>query len=290
MAAEQITLPDGRRLDVYVAGADGGTPLVFHHGSPFSGIEFAPLVAALADRGMRFVSYNRAGYGSSTRRPGRSVADVAGDIRAILDHINADEAYVYGWSGGGPHAIACGALLADRVRAVATIGGVAPWPADGLDWFEGMGPENIEEFNATLADPENSVRSAERDWPKWRAVTGAEIAKTYGGLVDEVDFGALTGDFAEYVAAATREGLRESYWGWVDDDLAFVRPWGFELDAIRVPVHIWQGGHDKMVPFGHGRWLAAHIASAVPHLLPEEGHLSLAVTQLPLIIDTLTAS
>ena len=289
MAAEQITLPDGRRLDIYVAGAPGGTPLVFHHGSPFSGVPFPPLIDALEERGMRFVSYNRAGYGSSTRQPGRSVADVVGDIGALLDHIGADDAYVYGWSGGGPHAIACAALLPDRVRAVATLGGVAPWPAEGIDWFEGMGPENVEEFHATLADPENSVRSAERDWPKWKAVTGADIAEMYGGLVDEMDRGALTGDFAEYAAAATQEGLREGYWGWVDDDYAFMKAWGFDLAAARVPVHIWQGGHDKMVPYGHGQWLAGHIPSAVPHLLPEEGHLSLAVTQLPRIIDALTA-
>ena len=284
-----LTLPDGRRLELYVAGGEG-IPLVFHHGSPSSGIEFPPLIAALAERGMRFVGYTRAGYGSSTRRPGRSVADVAEDVKAILDHLGADEAYTYGWSGGGPHAIATGALLADRILGVATIGGVAPWPAEGIDWFEGMGPENVEEFNATLADPESSARSAERDWPKWRAVTGAEIAETFGGLIDHVDEGALTGDFAEYVAAATREGLRESYWGWVDDDLAFVKPWGFDLASLQVPVHIWQGGHDKMVPYVHGEWLAAHLSSAVPHLLPEHGHLTLAVDSMPQILDALLAS
>lgn len=283
-----LALPDGRRLDLYVAGAEG-MPLVFHHGSPASGIDFPPLIAALAERGMRFVGYNRAGYGSSSRRPGRSVADVAEDVRAILDHLGTDKAYAYGWSGGGPHAMACGALLADRILGVATVGGVAPWPAEGLDWFEGMGPENIEEFNATIADPENSVRSAERDWPKWRSVTGAEVGEMFGGLIDHVDDGELTGDFAEYVAASTREGLRESYWGWVDDDYAFTKSWGFDLDSLRVPVHIWQGGHDKMVPFGHGQWLASHIPSARPHLLPEEGHLSLAVTQLPQILDALIA-
>lgn len=283
-----LALPDGRRLDVYMAGSEG-MPLIFHHGSPSSGIDFPPLGDALAERGLRFVGYSRAGYGSSTRRQGRSVADVAEDVRAILDHLGADEAYAYGWSGGGPHAIACGALLADRIRGVATIGGVAPWPAEGIDWFEGMGPENIEEFHATLADPENSVRSAARDWPKWRAVTGADIAETFGGLIDEVDRGALTGDFAEYEAASIREGLRESYWGWVDDDLAFVKPWGFDLESLRVPVHVWQGGHDRMVPFAHGQWLASHIPTARPHLLPEEGHLGLAVTQVAKVLDALIA-
>lgn len=288
--AQRLTLPDGRHLDLYLAGPAEGLPLVFHHGSPSSGVPFAPMIQALAEHGLRYVSFSRPGYGSSTRREGRSVADVVDDVRAVLDHLGTAEAVTLGWSGGGPHAMACAALLADRVRSAATIGGVAPWPAEGLDWFAGMGPENVEEFQATLADPANSVRSAERQWPKWRAMTGAEIAGAFGGLVDEVDRGSLTGAFAEYVAAGMREGLRESCWGWVDDDLAFTSPWGFALDAITVPVHIWQGGHDKMVPYVHGEWLAAHLSSAVPHLLPEHGHLTLAVDSMPQILDALLAS
>jgi pimeloyl-ACP methyl ester carboxylesterase len=287
--ARQLTLPDGRLLDLFLSGPDDGTPLVFHHGSPSSGIPDAQFVAALAARGLRYVGFSRAGYGSSSRRAGRSVADVTDDVAAILDHIGAEQAYAFGWSGGGPHAIACAALLPDRFRAAALVGGVAPWPAEGLDWFAGMGPENVEEFQAALADPTASVRSAEKLWPAWRAVTATEIADAFGGLIDEVDRGSLTGAFAESVAASTREGLRESYWGWVDDDLAFTRPWGFDLSAVRVPVHVWQGGHDRMVPYGHGEWLASHIASAVPHLLPDEGHLSLVVGQLGTILDALLA-
>jgi pimeloyl-ACP methyl ester carboxylesterase len=261
--------------------------------------------AACAALGVRLVSFSRAGYGSSTRRPGRSVADIVDDAIDVLDvlgvlerNVGRDEpdepiarpGRVLGWSGGGPHALACVALAPERFRAAALIGGVAPYPAEGLDWLAGMGPENVEEFQGTLADPQNSVRSAERDWPKWRAVTGADIADAFGGLVDEVDRESLTGEFAEYVAAGIREGLREGYWGWVDDDWAFMKPWGFDLGAIRVPVHIWQGGHDKMVPFGHGEWLAAHVGGAVPHLLPEEGHLSLAVGELPRILEELIGS
>lgn len=287
--ARQLTLPDGRRLDLYLAGPDDGLPLVYHHGSPSSGIPDPPFVAALTERGLRYVACSRAGYGSSSRRPGRSVADMTVDVTAMLDHIGAQSAYCFGWSGGGPHAIACAALLPDRIRAVATVGGVAPWPAEGLDWFAGMGPENVEEFKATIEDPVASARSAAELWPVWRVVTAADIADAFGGLIDDVDRGSLTGDFAESVAASTREGLREGYWGWVDDDLAFTRPWGFDLAAIRVPVHIWQGGHDRMVPFGHGEWLASHIPSAVPHLLPGEGHLSLVVGKLAAIVDALIA-
>lgn len=283
---------DGRSLDVYVGGdasAAGGT-LLFLHGSPSSGIQPPGMQATAADLGLRLVSFTRAGYGSSSRNPGRSVASIVADAIDVLDALGAPQAWVLGWSGGGPHALACAALAPDRFPAAALIGGVAPYPAEGIDWFEGMGPENVEEFQATLADPENSVRAMDRLYPIWREVTGAEIADTFGGLIDEVDRGSLTGEFAEYTAAATREGLRESYWGWVDDDWAFTKAWGFDLETISVPVHIWQGGHDKMVPFGHGQWLAAHVGNAVPHLLPEEGHLSLAVDGLPSIFGALISS
>ena len=288
--ATPVILRDGRRLDVYVGGADAGPAgtVLYHHGSPNSGILPPAMDAAARDRGLRLIGFSRAGYGGSSRREGRSVADNVTDAVDLLDALDVPWAWVLGWSGGGPHAIACAAVAPDRFPGAATIGGVAPWPAEGLDWFEGMGPENIEEFQATLADPQNSVRSAERDWTKWREVTGPEAAEAFGGLIDHVDAGSLTGEFAEYLAAGSREGLRESYWGWVDDDWAFTKPWGFDLAAVTVPVHIWQGGHDKMVPFGHGAWLAGHVGSACPHLLPEHGHLTLAVDSIGQILDELT--
>ena len=154
MTVSTIRTSDGRSLDVHVAGPDDGTPVVFHAGTPGSGLPFGALVNALADRGLRYVSWNRPGYGSSTRQPDRSVADVARDASDILDDLGAGECYVLGWSGGGPHALAMAALLPDRVRAAATIGGVAPYPADGLDWLAGMGEENVAEFGASLKGPD----------------------------------------------------------------------------------------------------------------------------------------
>ena len=111
-----------------------------------------------------------------------------------------------------------------------------------------------------------------------------------GDLVSAVDVGALTGDFAAYVAASFRQALANGIWGWFDDDLAFTRPWGFDLAGINVPVVVWQGGQDRMVPFAHGRWLAAHLPSARAKLLPEEGHLSIAVDKFGEIIGELVAS
>jgi pimeloyl-ACP methyl ester carboxylesterase len=285
-----VITPYGRSLDVYLAGPPDGDVLLFHSGTPSVPLPYQPAVDLMAERGLRYVAFSRAGYGSSTRRPDRSVADVVDDARVVLDHVGAEQAVTIGWSGGGPHALACGALMADRIRAVATLASVAPYPADGLDYLAGMGDENVEEFNAALEGPAALISFKERNWPIFRDVTAEQVAEAFGDLVDAVDRGSLTGEFADYVAACFREALRESYWGWFDDDMAMVRPWGFDLGSIRVPVHIWQGRHDRMVPFAHGEWLAAHIPTAIPHLFDDLGHLTIVVDSMGSILDELVAT
>ena len=290
MEPRSIELPDGRRLDVWVEGPADGIPLVFHAGTPGSGLPFEPFVRTLADRGLRSVSWSRPGYGDSTRQPGRSVADVVDDTAAVLDQIGADRAYVAGWSGGGPHALACAALMANRVIGTTTIASVAPYPAEGLDWLADMGAENIDEFGAVLEGPAAIERFLDGVWPTFRDVSADDVAAAFGDLVDDVDRGAVTGTFAAFISAQMHEGLRESFAGWLDDDFAFAKPWGFDLDSIPGRVHVWQGAHDRMVPFAHGQWLAAHIPTACAHLLPEHGHLSLAVDSFPAILDEMIAS
>jgi pimeloyl-ACP methyl ester carboxylesterase len=284
---ETVRTPDGGSLDLYLAGPPGGSVLLFHSGTPGVPIPYAPMIAHAAERGLRYVAYSRPGYGSSTRNPGRTVGDDADNAATVLDHVGAATAVTIGWSGGGPHALAAAALLPDRIRAVSTISGVAAYPAEGIDFLEGMGAENLEEFNAALESPEALIVFKERNWPIFRDVTAAECADSFGDLIDDVDRGALTGEFAEYIAASFREALRESYWGWFDDDMAIIHPWGFDFEQIRVPVHIWQGRHDRMVPYSHGQWLASHIPTAVPHLFDDEGHLSLGVTRFGDILDAL---
>jgi pimeloyl-ACP methyl ester carboxylesterase len=287
---EAVRTPDGRSLDLYLGGPPDGDALLFHAGTPGVPLPYEPLTALMAERGLRYVAFSRPGYGSSTRLPGRSVADVADDVVTILDHVGADTSLTVGWSGGGPHALACAALLPERIRAAATIAGVAPYPADGIDFLEGMGQENLEEFAAALEGPEALIPFKERARATWSVVTPEAVAETFGDLVDDVDRGVLTGDFAEWMAAVFREALRESYWGWFDDDMAFVRPWGFELTSIGLPVHVWQGRHDRMVPYAHGPWLASHVPTAIPHLFDDEGHLSLGITRFGDILDALVAS
>ena len=195
-----------------------------------------------------------------------------------------------GWSGGGPHALACAALRPDLVAAAATIAGVAPFDAEGLDWLDGMGLENHEEFAATAAGPEALEAHLEPLAAELAFATGEDVAAWFGDLVNEVDRAALTGGFAEFVAASTRDSVRTGIWGWFDDDLAFIRDWGFALDSIHVPIAIWQGTEDRMVPFAHGRWLVDHVPGATARMLDGEGHLSHVVTSFDRIVAELVGS
>jgi pimeloyl-ACP methyl ester carboxylesterase len=272
---ETITLPDGRTLEYLVEGPAGGMPVVFHHGTPSGAVRCAPLFDAAVRQGRRILVHSRPGYAGSTFQPGRRVADVAGDVAALLDAIGAAEFVTAGWSGGGPHALATAALLPDRCRGVAVIAGVAPYRADGIDWMAGMGEENIAEFGAAAAGPaELDAFLAEAAGPM-AGVSAADVVEAFGDLLSDVDREALVGGLADYLAESCRHALSAGTRGWHADDLAFMGDWGFPLDAIRVPASLWQGDQDRMVPFDHGRWLAAHVPGAEVHLVPGEGHISL---------------
>jgi len=280
-----VSASDGRALDVWTEGSPDATPIVLHHGTPTSGLPYQPFVDDAARRGLRWVSYSRPGYGDSTRQPGRVVADCAADVMAILDHLEAGRCYTLGGSGGGPHALACAALLPDRVVAATTVASVAPWIAEGLDFLAGMGPENVEEFGAALEGPDALLPILERWADDQRDVTPGALADSLGGLVSEVDKATLTGEYAASFLDAYREGARTGVWGWLDDDLAFTVEWGFALESIRVPVTLWQGHQDLMVPPAHGRWLADHVPAARVRMEPEHGHLSLYVGSFGRLLD-----
>jgi pimeloyl-ACP methyl ester carboxylesterase len=282
-----VVMPDRRRLETYVSGPLDGPVLVYHTGTPSGGPLFERTVAEAVGRGLRLVTWSRPGYAGSTRLPGRSVGDVAADVAAVLDELDADRCYVAGASGGGPHTLATAALLPERVIAAATIASVAQYRAEGLDWMAGMGAENVEEFGAALAGPSELQPYLERFADMLAAITPDAVADSLGDLIPDVDRAALTGDFAESTAASLRASVSSGIWGWFDDDIAFTSPWGFDLASIRVPVSVWQGQQDRMVPFAHGEWLAAHIPNADARLYPELGHLSLEVEAFPAILDQL---
>jgi len=282
----QVQRPDGGVLEV-LADSSSDYPLIFHWGTPGAAVWFEPLATAAARAGLRLIRYSRPGYAGSTPRPGRSVADAAADVAAVLDALGANTFVTMGWSGGGPHALACAALLPDRCVAATSLAGVAPYAADGLDWLAGMGAENVEEFSAAVEGERALTAALLKMATDLETIQGAEVAAALGGLVSDVDKRALSGEFADALAESFRRAVSAGVAGWRDDDLAFTRSWGFDLDAIRCPVAVWQGGQDRMVPFSHGQWLAAHIRTARAHLSPDEGHLSLAAASLDRIVADL---
>ncbi len=204
-----IDLPDGRVLDIDISGPDDGVPLFFHHGTPGAVTPFRSIARAAHERGLRLVTYSRAGYGASTRNPGRAVVDVVPDVTAVLDHLGAERCVVGGWSGGGPHALATGARLGDRVAGVLVIAGVGPYGAEGLDFLAGMGEQNIEEFGLALAG-EDALRPAhERDAVELRTTDAAGIIRELSTLLPEVDVAVITDELGEDLAASFAEGLRD---------------------------------------------------------------------------------
>ena len=283
-----LTVPDGRQLEVLSTGPEDGLVLLFHHGTP-GGLAVSPDMAAAATaRGLRTVMYARPGYGDSTARPGRRVADAAADAAAVLDGLGAGPFVTAGWSGGGPHALACAALLSGRCLAAASLAGVAPARAGGLDWMAGMGPENVAEF--TVAGRGESALTAflEEAAAGLGQVTGQQVAEEMGGLISAADRAVLDAGFADYLAGSFRAALRAGLAGWRDDDFAFVSDWGFPPEqAAAVPVAVWQGDQDRMVPFSHGAWLAGHIPGARAHLVPGEGHLTLVARSSGMVLDDL---
>jgi pimeloyl-ACP methyl ester carboxylesterase len=208
-----LTADDGRTLDVLVGGAASGPTIVLHHGTPSDASSWSDWHEASQGRGMRIVSVSRPGYAGSTRHPGRVVADAAADVAAVLDHLGIGEYVTAGWSGGGPHALACAALHPDRCRAAATLAGAAPYGVAGLDFLAGMGPENVEEFGAALQGESVLRRWLGEHGEAFRHVSGAEIVEAFGGLVPEIDKDVLEGGYADHMAAEIRRALATGFDG-----------------------------------------------------------------------------
>ncbi len=258
-----LELQSGRTLHVYDTGAadaDGQLTVFWHHGTPNIGAPPAPLFPAAARLGVRWVSYDRPGYGGSTPVSGRNVASAATDVASIADALGIGRFAVMGHSGGGPHALACGALLGERVLGVLSMAGMAPFGADGLDWFAGMAPSSAASLRAAAEGRAAKVQyeaSAEFDPDVFTPSDHAALSGTWSWLLDVV----------HRAVAAGPEGL-------IDDDLAYVAPWGFDAAQVAAPVLLLHGDEDRMVPRSHSEWLARRCPLAQLRLCCSDGHLS----------------
>ncbi len=276
-----IRVPDGRTLHAYDTGVSGarnrGTVVFWHHGTPNIGAPPEPLFADADRLGIRWVGYDRPGYGGSSPHPGRDAATSAGDAAAVADALGIQRFAVMSHSGGGPHALACAALLSDRVAAAVVVAGPAPYGAQGLDWFAGMAPAGVASLMAAVQG-----RAAKHAYE-------ATAAEDDPGFTPE-DIAALRGEwswFMKVVGPAVAAGPG----GLIDDDLATVGPWGFDLARVWAPTVILHGGRDRVVPCAHGEWLARHCPTASLWPRPDDGHLSVlsaAPGALEWLCDTAT--
>jgi pimeloyl-ACP methyl ester carboxylesterase len=232
-------------------------------------------------RGIHLLSYDRPGYGGSTAQPGRSVADCTHDVRAIAQALGIDRLAVWGFSGGGPHALACAALLPDLVTAVASLASLAPYGGEGLDYFTGMGQANVDDIRLMLDDPRAAREKGRQDRVDMLTATPEEMHEVMASLLSPTDAAALTLEVATELVASGHSGLAPGDEGWWEDGVAHMAPWGFSVSDIQTPVQLWHGVDDRFVPFQHGQWLAARIPGVDAHLSDSDGHLTLAVNRVP---------
>ncbi|WP_353813448.1 alpha/beta fold hydrolase [Agromyces sp. SYSU T00266] len=265
-----VSSPHGGVVRAFDTGAPppGAPVVVWHGGSPHTGEPLEPLVAAARARGIRLVTFARPGYGGSTARPGRDVASVAGDVDAIADALGLDRFAVMGYSGGGPHALACAALLPDRVTAVAVLASPAPFGGD--EWYVGMHDPGA--LRAAAVSRAERLRYAETD----------EFDPAQ--FIDS-DFAALGG---EWGAVGRDAGRAESAGpgGLVDDDVAFTRDWGFDPAEVRVPTLLVQGELDRVIPRPHAVRLVAGLRGARLWMRLDDGHVAV-LGVVPEVLDWL---
>jgi pimeloyl-ACP methyl ester carboxylesterase len=278
VTGRQLTIA-GRELTVYDGGDRGGPVILVHHGTPAAGPPHYGWVEDAAARGARLVAYDRPGYGASTAARGRTVGDAAADAAAIMDALDVERFVTWGVSGGGPHALACAALLPDRIAAACSIGGVAPFDARDLNYFSGMGEDNIVEFGLAMAGREHLApfaSAAAAEMLDHLEDLGASIET----LLAEPDRLALAGLIGDWWRAGIRVSFSSGVDGWIDDDLAFIKPFGFEPAAIPVPTLVVHGRQDQFVPISHGQWLSRAIPGADSWLLGDEAHMSLLANRV----------
>ncbi|MFE2067025.1 alpha/beta fold hydrolase [Streptomyces sp. NPDC059467] len=277
---------DGRRLEVEEAGDPQGSPVFLLHGTPGSRLGPAPRPMLLYHQRVRLITYDRPGYGRSDRLAGRQVAHVSTDVAAIADALGIERFAVVGRSGGGPHALACAALLPDRVTRVAVLASPAPHDAEGLDGFAGMAASDTNQYSQALAGPDQLAASLRKRSLDIRADPRKLLAQLRWELTESDLQVVADAGIRAMLMRNFREALSVSADGWVDDALSFCRPWGFSLPAISAPALLRHGEQDVFSPASHTKWLADRIPGGTAVLHPRAAHFA-SLRVLPQVLTWL---
>jgi pimeloyl-ACP methyl ester carboxylesterase len=274
--AQTVEVADGRSVAYAEWGDLGGVPVIALHGTPGGRLGRPADEEKIMNLGVHLITYDRAGYGLSDRHRGRRVVDCVGDVAAIADHLGLGEFATMGGSGGGPHVLAVAARLGDRVTRVQCDVGVAPYGLDDLDFLDGMDPENVREFGWALEGEERLMAELPKQARAMKFRVALDPTRLLEGFELPAADVAILSD--PRIHTIMRESVTDMFahgaWGWIDDDLAFTWPWGFDVAEIKVPVEIRFGNDDVLVPASHGRWLASHVPGATVVVTTGAGHMT----------------
>ena len=280
---------DGRTLAYAVWGDLDGQPIFSLHGTPGSRLNRHPDDSKVASIGARVITYDRPGYGESSRHHGRAVVDCVADVAAIADDLGIEQFAITGGSGGGPHCLAVAAGLPERVTRAACVVGVAPYDLLGDAFFDGMDPENIKEFGWAVEGEQRLAAELRREADGMLTRLAADPATLLGDFdIPEADRAILSRpDITQVLREGMDAAIGRSVDGWVDDDLAFTRPWGFDVASVAVPTSVWWGTADVLVPPGHGEWIARHVPGAITRIDDSGGHQMDPETRIEVLYDWL---
>jgi pimeloyl-ACP methyl ester carboxylesterase len=282
-----LKLSDGRSIEYIDNGVSSKSALILHHGTPTSMTVWGTWLAAAAEKGIRAIACTRPGYAGSDRKVGHRVIDANDDLGEILNQLNIENFVSVGWSGGGPYALASGLLK--RCTGVQLIASVSPYDAEDFDWFQDQTPEMIEEVKISAKSLEDCITFKEGYYTELRDMTAEQFLVEYEKRSSFKAFEAAYREFSKDLSFSMHDALRDSVFGYGDDEYAFLRNWGFETKDIQVPVGIWQGLDDKSVSPHMARWLNANILNPTLELLEDQHHGSIMVEKREEILNVAIA-
>lgn len=282
-----VALPGGRRLALVEHGDPQGRAVFVFHGTPASRLGHEFLDDAARALHLRVICPDRPGIGRSDPKPDRTIAGWSDDVNALAGVLGIDRFAVLGYSGGGPYAIACGAGCGDRIVSVATMAGAGP-PYDRPGATDGMSPTDLRLTKASLHHPWIAALSLRVMKLGARLAPGFGVAQ-FERELSEPDRVAMAGQDRRWMTELFIESLRQGPHGVMLDYRLWAEPWGIDWSAVTVPVHLFQGDADQIVPMHQAEDMAGRLPNAHLHRMPGVGHVSIQ-EHAGQLLETLTAA